>query len=100
MVHVMANRVPNIAGDYPLAGEKIGPAWRDTWAVLSSGKWFAGADVAQWVAARQPVDPRTVIGLMQKARKAGLLEVKILKTKRDGVKRSRAHYRIKSKETN
>ena len=63
---------PSIRGSYPLAGEKIGPAWRRTWSALADGEWHKGNDVAR--AVREDLHPETIMTLLRQAAKVGLLE--------------------------
>lgn len=63
---------PSIRGNYPLAGERIGPAWRRTWSALADGEWHKGNDVAR--AVREDLHPETIMTLLRQAVRAGLLE--------------------------
>ncbi len=69
------DEAPNIKGDYPLLGERIGPAWCRAWDAMSDGGWVRGLDLAESV--RGDLRAKTVIGLFRQAVLAGLLEVEI-----------------------
>lgn len=90
----MKTDAPNISGTYPLAGERIGPAWREVWAMLSRTAWVDGADLAYSLAPRYGLQPKTVKGLLNQARTAGLLDVRLRRN--PGRKRATAQYRVKS----
>lgn len=89
----MQTDAPNIRGSYPLAGEKIGPAWQDAWATLTQDGWQDGSSLAASIAARHGIQAETVKNLLRQARAAGLLESQI--RARSGGKAS-AHYRIRT----
>ena len=73
------HEVPNFGPDssYPLGGEQIGPAWRAAWALLLAepcGVPGPTLVVAMCLAAN--IIDKTAVLLLQKARKAGILEVR------------------------
>lgn len=81
----------NIGGNYPLAGERIGPAWRSMWKLLSP-EWQYGDDLAAIVAEETGLAVRTLRNLLRKAVNARLLETRSLG--KPGLQR--AEYRIRS----
>lgn len=83
----------NFSGAYPLAGERIGPAWREAWRMLSDKRWIEGKEIKEQVAARTDVIEGTVGVLLWKAEKVGILE-KVTR-KRDS--RNRVYYRVAKK---
>lgn len=91
-VGTMRTEAPNIRGTYPLAGERIGPAWRAAWAELTTDTWTDGSSLAARVGPAHGIGAETVVNLLRQARAAGLLEV----TQRRGHGRSRdsGHYRV------
>lgn len=89
----MDTEAPNISGTYPLAGERVGPAWRAAWALLQEGSWVDGPSLAAEVAGSTGVAAKTVTNLLQKARAHRLLEVRRV---RDQAGRHRAEYRVTS----
>jgi GTP-sensing pleiotropic transcriptional regulator CodY len=79
----------NISGAYPLAGERVGPAWRDIWAELDKG-WTDGPTLAARVAQAHGLERKTVDNLLRAGRKAGVLESRV--EGRPGLQR--AQYRV------
>ena len=71
----MKTEARNFSGTYPLAGEKIGPAWLACWDRLSDQCWVAGPDVVHEVAELTGLNRLTITGLLSGARRAGQLEV-------------------------
>ena len=87
----MKTEAPNIRGNYPLGGERIGPAWRALWAQLSETDWTDGTEVSREVALADGLAVETVINLLRTARREGLLEVR-MKSVSGG--RQRGEYRV------
>ena len=98
----MSSKIPKDApvltdrprSDYPLSGEKTGPAWRMAWALLraSTPGYLAASVIAEQVHKRHPeISPDTVKNLLLSAHRYGVLEKRyeILNS------RNQAHYRIK-----
>lgn len=69
----MTDDAPNISGNYPNGGEKIGPAWADTWRALGR-EWARGSEIAESIAERHSLSPKTIMNLLGQAAKAGLIE--------------------------
>lgn len=86
----MQTEAPNFSGTYPLAGEKIGPAWRDCWAQLQADSWVDGLTLATEVAEAHGLDAKTTAGLLAAARRGRLLEVRYVLRR----SRKRAEYRV------
>lgn len=91
MVRDMKTEAPNFSRNYPLAGDRIGPAWRELWSRLSESRWDAGVDLAAGLSERYDVTRPTVLGLLSKARAAGILDVEY----RPHRSRVAAFYRVK-----
>lgn len=89
----MKTDAPNFRGTYPLAGEKIGPAWRAAWAQLSRTSWVDGTSLAGEVGPPLELAPETVVNLLRQARQAGLLEVRLVRAQSG---RQRGEYRVTS----
>lgn len=91
------NSPPNFGqrGAYPLAGERIGPAWRAAWTALCrAGQpgWLDGDTLAATMTAAVDIEDKTARGLLAKGAAAEVLEVRY----RRGGKpvRLRAQYRV------
>lgn len=91
-MEAMKNAAPNIRGNYPLAGERVGPAWRACWSLLSRTTWTDGTTLAGEVGPPNGLAPETVVNLLRQARQAGLLEVRMVRVG----SRQRGEYRVKS----
>jgi hypothetical protein len=84
--------------DYPLSGEKTGPAWRVAWRILhtqamqdtGSGRYLDAVEIVEEVSRETNVNPGTIRNLLIAAEKAGILE----RVVRLSGGRNRAHYRI------
>jgi hypothetical protein len=92
--------VPDISPGYPSKGAQLGPAWTKIWRALErSGSEFQdGHELAARVAKTTGLAPATLVALISRAAKAGLLErearqVKVKIVKRSGM-RTRTFYRI------
>lgn len=85
----MRTEAVNFSGTYPLAGERIGPAWRECWKLLEAGRWTSGNVLARDVAPRFDLNEKTVQNLLREAKKAGQLQMKLKLTGGRNV----AHYR-------
>lgn len=67
---------PNFSGAYPLAGERLAPAWRAAWDLLLDGDWhhvqvltlrmIRSGDIG--------IQHNTAMNLLGQATKAGILE--------------------------
>jgi len=92
---------PGQDSGYPSKGTSIGPAWQDLWDRIraSHGKYVNGRDLAAEVAPLHDLQPSTLVSLLSRAAKAGILEreqrpVKVPLLDREGT-RSQTFYRIK-----
>lgn len=81
---------------YPSAGAKLGPAWRKAWGEMlrADTEYLDGRELANEVAADGEVSHETVLGILARAARAGML----LKDSREvtgtrGIRR-RVFYRI------
>ena len=85
--------------DYPLSGEKTGPAWRALWALLrvSPDLWRLGSSLIDSVVADLPdANRETVRNLLYGAARAGILEREMREAADLPDRRKRAaHFRIK-----
>jgi len=77
----MESEAKNFSGQYPLKGEKIGPAWRRLWLMLDPHRWEDGGDLCARVALAEGIDPKTAANLLRAARKVGVVEVRYRKKK-------------------
>ena len=76
---------PNFGPDssYPLGGERIGPAWRAAWtALLAEPRGIPAPALKIAMCAAADIIDKTAELLLQKARKAGILEVRYVKGRR------------------
>jgi hypothetical protein len=107
-----APEIPNPTypnGGYPTKGRKIGPAWQDAWRVLEKANGFLdGKVLSEKVAPRHDLSPSTLVAILSRAEKAGLLvkemrpvQIEISRPAKDGgeprstpAMRVRAFYRI------
>lgn len=69
----MKSPAPNHQGSYPLAGERIGPAWRELWSRLEKGEYVCGGCLAAEVAPKFNIKPTTAFRLLWAAGEVGLL---------------------------
>lgn len=66
---------PNIRGNYPGGGERLGPAWQTAWDTIGpSRRYTPGSEVAEHTAAGSGVSVKTVKMLLWKAVRAKRLE--------------------------
>lgn len=86
----VADATPQIRGNYPLAGDRIGPAWRRIWRELGDGQPRLAADFARDIAPVVGLAPNTVVNLLRQAAQEGLLIKSTVKSERG---RSLARYR-------
>lgn len=87
----MQSEPQNFKGTYPLAGDRIGPAWRECWRLLNRVTFMDGVELAERVSAVTAVQGKTVAGLLWRAEKAGILEKRL---RRASGGRRRAFYRV------
>ena len=81
---------PNFRGSqYPGAGERIGPAWREVWSALADRKWHDVRELKHRALGVTDVKWQTVGGILAQARREGILEVDYRMTDQ----RVRAFYR-------
>lgn len=83
----------NIGGTYPLAGARVGPAWRIAWRHLADQHphWVPRASLVATMASTG-ILPETAERLLKKARKVGVLEARYRQTAGRGQRRT--EYRI------
>lgn len=92
----MKTDAPNFSRNYPLGGERIGPAWRAMWRTLPEGGWVEGASFSHLLAGQTGLAPKTIAGLLWKAEKVGILTKKIVGAGNG----RRVHYRVAEKNQN
>ncbi len=96
---MVTKTAPDLTPGYPSNGAKLGPAWSALWAELSKANrrkdtFLDGRVLADEVAPDYGLDPSTLVALLSRAAKAGLLtrEGRSVQTGRG--KRVRTHYSI------
>lgn len=101
----ITTKAPDLTPGYPSNGAKLGPAWSAIWAELVKAArrkdpYVDGRHLAETIAPEYDLDPATLVGLISRYAKVGMLEregrpvtVKILN--RSGT-RNRTFYRISS----
>ena len=69
---------PNFFGNYPLDGERIGPAWRAAWSRLTAdpSRWHTADELAELMVDTSGVVDKTARNLLRQARQRGLLAVR------------------------
>jgi hypothetical protein len=105
----MQTEAPDLTPGYPSKGARLGPAWKDVWAILQRdpGTYLDAWVIADEVAPTYDMSPLSIVQLMSRAAEAGILErehrpvttsiTRVHKgrpTTRPGT-RLRSHYRIK-----
>lgn len=75
-VGLMSKEPPNFEREYPLAGARIGPAWRAAWELLQDGEWHGKIEIESAMCEAGPVASITAMNLLRQARRAGLLETR------------------------
>lgn len=75
-VEINSNEAPNFSrnGRYPGEGSRIGPAWREAWALLADGEWHSKVEIVSRLVERCEVAVVTASNLLLEARRAGVLE--------------------------
>lgn len=102
-VAMTTSTVPDITPGYPSKGKQLGPAWNRIWAELDATDYKDGQEIARAVAAETGLSPATLVAVISRAAKAGLLltrprRVEVPMEGRDTpVVRIRTHYRISAK---
>lgn len=104
---IKAPDIPNPAypqGGYPSKGRKLGPAWTRMWSLLDKALVpLDGTELAETVAVEMDLAPATLVAVLGRAAKAGLLvkEPKDVKIERGSAARpmrdttrTRMHYSI------
>jgi hypothetical protein len=95
---LIAPDIPNSAyprGGYPTKGAKLGPAWSAIWRKLSKAEDFLdGRELADQVAAKYDLAPATLVALLSRAAKAGVLDKELRPVQTTRGTRDRTFYRI------
>jgi hypothetical protein len=100
---VLTLKAPDLTPGYPSKGPKLGPAWSAVWAELAKAArrkdpYVDGRVLAESLAAEFELDPATLVGMLSRFAKAGILDrqprkVTVQILHRSG-KRTRTFYRI------
>jgi hypothetical protein len=90
----MKTPAPNFNGSYPLAGDRIGPAWVTLWHFLSTGTPQCGYALASLVTKENDLKISTVLGLLRRAVKVGILEQKRISCPYHEHRRQALGYRV------
>jgi len=90
---------PDLSPGYPSNGAKLGPAWRATWDQLDKASrtqdpFLDGRDLAAEVAPDYGLAPATLVALLSRAAKAGLLNKEIRPVESTRGHRNRTFYRV------
>lgn len=97
-LHTTAPDIPNPAypkGGYPTKGERLGPAWASLWRALERAEdGLDGKELTDKVAKKADLAPTTLVNLLGRAAKAGLLTKEFRPVKTTRGLRNRAFYRI------
>lgn len=67
-------QAPNFAGEYPGAGQMIGPAWRAAWKLLQNGAWLRKSVLVMVMMEASGCKRKTATNLLGAAVDAGVLE--------------------------
>jgi hypothetical protein len=85
---------PDLTPGYPSKGRKLGPAWVDIWRTLSASEDHVdGRELAEAIAPAHELSPATLVALMSRAAKAGLLTTQKRTVTGSRGDRVRTHYR-------
>lgn len=93
---------PDLTPGYPSNGTKLGPAWRALWAELDKASrtpdpFLDGRDLADNVAPDYGLAPATLVALLSRAAKAGLLNKTSRPVESARGYRMRTHYKVPAK---
>lgn len=95
-----ATTAPDLTPGYPSKGRKLGPAWVDIWRALSTSEnHMDGRELAEVVAPSYGLAPATLVALMSRAAKAGLLTTEKHTVTGTRGNRVRTHYRAVQRES-
>lgn len=90
---------PDLTPGYPSKGKKLGPAWRRLWAELDKASmgpdpFLDGRVLADEVAPDYGLSSNTLVALLSRAAKAGLLNKEARPVESARGNRNRTHYRV------
>lgn len=74
---VETDEAPNIRGRYPLAGVRLGPAWRAAWRALGTGEWVEMRAMSIELGREHGLTPQAVAAVLTQATVARLLERRV-----------------------
>ncbi len=96
--YTTAPDIPNPAypkGGYPTKGKRLGPAWTTLWRALERAEdGLDGKELTDKVAKKSDLAPATLVNLLSRAARAGLLSKEFRTVETTRGKRQRAFYRI------
>lgn len=72
----MTNPAPDFNPGYPSTGERIGPAWRAAWLLLSDERWHSSADLRAVMMPAGPVVAGTAMNLLGQAARKKLIKAR------------------------
>lgn len=84
---------PQINGNYPLAGERLGPAWRRMWRELGDGQPHVSRDFARRLAPHIGIKIDTIEELLRQAARRGVIERVEIESPRAAGRRTLVAYR-------
>jgi hypothetical protein len=86
---------PDITPGYPSKGRKLGPAWVSIWQLLGQAQdALDGRELAEDVSGQHDLAPATLVALIQRAAKAGILTREPRAVASGRGDRTRTFYRI------
>jgi hypothetical protein len=89
---------PDITPGYPSKGRKLGPAWVSIWQQLSQAEdALDGRELAEDISGQHDLAPATLVGLIQRAAQAGILNREPREVASGRGPRTRTFYRIAPK---
>lgn len=90
--------VPDISPGYPSKGARLGPAWEHIWRILETdGGYLDGHELAETAAQATGLAPSTLVALISRAGRAGILERRPKPVQTQRGNRMRTFYKIKPK---
>lgn len=71
-------RAPNFGkSNYPMGGERIGPAWQAAWDILCDGEWHNSRPVKDAMTAAGPILDLTANEVLRQSARSGLTERRV-----------------------
>lgn len=69
------SKAPNFDGEYPGAGEIIGPLWQRLWDHMEDGRWYNGPNISKELCGE--ASNHTARSVLSKAARHGVLQVRM-----------------------